>query len=108
MKLNAGWSGQDGESEESDGRLSVLLVVGARRTAVQRVVDGRRRTDEVDRQLGQRSVGDVEVAVEQHGRRGARHAVAVLRQRDARRALDEHAAAHARRTPGPRRHLHRQ
>ena len=96
---------RDGESEERDGRLCVGGVVVGRHAAVQPVVGARRRTHEVHGQFGQRAVGDVEMSVELHRGRRA-DAVAVLRQRDPRRAGHEHAAAHARRAAAPRRHLH--
>ena len=76
-----------------------------RRADVHAVVDGRRWADEVDGELGQRSVGDVQVLVEHHRRCGASHAGAVLPQTDPRHPLDEHATTDARRTSRPHEHL---
>jgi len=89
-----------------DSEVHRLPAAGVtRRADVQSIVDPRRRTDEVDGELGQRSVGDVDVRVEYHRRRRARHTCTVLPQSDACRSLDEHAAADARRTRGPHEHL---
>lgn len=93
---------RDGEFEVS--RLSPAAI--SRSAAVDPGVRGGGRTNEVDRELGQRSVGDVEVPVEQHRGRRPFHGVAVLPQSDRSRSLDEDATAHARRTSCSRKHLH--
>jgi len=76
-----------------------------RRTAVQRGVRGRRRSNEVDGEFWQRAVSHVEVPVEQHRGGGASNSVAVFHQQNRRRTLNKHATAHARRTPRSRKHL---